>query len=292
MLEAAQWRSPLHFRNPHIRITCAVPLKKWRWQSRMGYPVARSLNSRCRSQTCVRLVHPSSFVLWYCLAWLQDLKSDFPKVLTIVEEEVFIWVPEAAKEDATMIGASLSFQTRNLNVNYSLLCSSNEFILFNWANEHSVNMCPTGVHWTETIQCWDKSSWNTACQNAFKSLVFKQSSAKPSGARFAMLCSKIFPESYSLVEPCARRQVAHRSCKLQDPLASCYEAPQGTWTSSSMLSGNMYGSLVIVAAFCSWFHQLVSARPCLQSILRHSSVAYVFYKLSLSHFNCSCFNFF
>lgn len=201
MLEAAQWRSPLHFRNPHIRITCAVPLKKWRWQSRMGYPVARSLNSRCRSQTCVRLVHPSSFVLWYCLAWLQGLKSDFPKVLTIVEEEVFIWVPEAAKEDATMIGASLSFQTGNLNVNYSLLCSSNGSILFNWANEHSAYMCPTGVHWTETIQCWDKSSWNTACQNAFKRIVFKQSSAKPSGARCAMLCSKIFPNPTLLLNP-------------------------------------------------------------------------------------------
>ena len=52
--------------------------------------------------------------------------SDFPKVLTIVEEEVFIWVPEAAKEDATMTGESLSFETGNLNVNYSLLCSSNE----------------------------------------------------------------------------------------------------------------------------------------------------------------------
>ncbi len=96
---------------------------------------------------------PSSFALWYCLAWLQSLRqfelcmSDFPKVLTIVEEEVFIWVPEAAKEDATMTGESLSFETGNLNVNYSLLCSSNESMWFNWANEHSAYMCPTCVHW-------------------------------------------------------------------------------------------------------------------------------------------------
>lgn len=52
------------------------------------------------------------------------------------------------------------------------------------------------------VQCWGKSSWNTAYQNAFKRAVFKQSSAKPSGARLGNALQKgFFPNPTLLLNP-------------------------------------------------------------------------------------------